>query len=1423
MNHDASSGSPHHRVRLAFLGSLTVLAIAISVGVMGQIRVVRRTAVDARLVNLAGRQRMLSQAIARHAIPTGDLADSTGLGQSIARFVDESRQLNRLIDSISVGHPARADAVGRAFSQTQNERVALVDAAIALAQNLDPANARQYVPQIRQHANLFLTRMEDAVTTIQEFAEAESRASVRASIVIAGGLVLLLVLISGVVVEPVVRVVQRQHAASSKRAAEFERLSLAAKHTLNSVIFTDAERRITWVNEGFVRMTGYSFDEALGRVPGELIQDDATNPETLIALQAALAEGVGFQGEVVHRAKDGRQFYADIDVQPLRDTAGVTAGFLVLQTDITEQVAQRERLSSIFETMGEGLVVIGTNGALVECNPAAERILGLTADQICGRAAVDARWGCVRPDGTPLPSDELPAMVTLHTGEPQHGFVHGVNWPDGSRHWISVNCALSRGPRADTRSVVATFRDISNELDRDRRLDLAVSGAGLGTWNWHVPTGHAAFNARFSSMLGYDPATFANHVREWDRIVHPDDRSFVWGVVNAHVDGVTPEFECEYRLRRADGSWAWVLASGRATERDENGKATRAAGILLDVSRRKTAEFRAEEAQVRYEVAVAGTSDGLWDWTVDTGDIWASPRCWELMGFTDAAERFPITLTMFHECLHPDDRESTLASLNNLVKADKPVDRQVRMRRLDGAYCWFRMRCKAQRDADGRAGRLAGSIQDIDAQKHAEADLQRVTASLEDAQSLARMGSWSLDLGTGLVEWSRQLYVLYERDESLGPPNFEVAINGYVDEDAVRLKALVASTVQTGKPFQTVLRRRDSTTGVHWVRGVAHARFDANGTTVGLFGTVTDVTAEVEREAALSDARAGTEAANNCLLETNQFLEDATARANDMAAQAEIASQSKSEFLANMSHEIRTPLTAILGYTDILRDELSDSQTHARLIGTVDTVRRAGTHLLSVINDILDLSKIEAGKVLIEAVETPLPLLLLDVDNLMRSRAAEKNVTLLTTLATPVPERISGDPTRLRQILTNLVGNAVKFTEHGSIVVRAMVVERAPTPLLRIEVEDTGPGMTEAQANELFRPFVQADASVTRRYGGTGLGLTICRRLASLMNGDVRLDYSVPGRGSRFVLELPLVVVAKSALIADLEVCARSVAMHAESPGPHDAAIIHGRILLAEDGDDNQRLIAFHLRKAGAQVTIAGNGRIALQLIGQAGRDGVPYNLLITDMQMPEMDGYTLARTLRHNHWSMPIIALTAHAMAEDRQKCLAAGCDDYVSKPIEKGHLLRVCARWLDLNRAQDNDAIFDTVWNETPCNNAQANDQAQDGHELDDVLVSDLADDPELAGVVQLFLTHLGDSVERLEAFRNGDDPSGLAALSHQLKGAAGGYGFTPISDAARSVEHVARSATSAAERDASISRLIDRCRAAIRSGTSAAGARR
>ena len=390
---------------------------------------------------------------------------------------------------------------------------------------------------------------------------------------------------------------------------------------------------------------------------------------------------------------------------------------------------------------------------------------------------------------------------------------------------------------------------------------------------------------------------------------------------------------------------------------------------------------------------------------------------------------------------------------------------------------------------------------------------------------------------------------------------------------------------------------------------------------------------------------------------------------------AESANRTKSEFLANMSHEIRTPLTAILGFADLLHDDGDITQAPDHRIQAIDTIKHAGAHLITVINDILDLSKIEAEKLTIEHIEMSLVGVLNEVESLLRPRAIGKGVTLSAELATPVPTYIIGDPTRLRQILMNLVGNAVKFTDRGRVALIAQVDDCDGRPCLVIDVEDTGPGMTTAEANRLFKAFGQADSTVTRRHGGTGLGLTISSRLAELMNGSVTLTRTEPGQGSSFRLALPLRPAPGTAMTARLE------AVEEKTRRRHEHAVpttLHGRILLAEDGPDNQRLISFLLKKAGAEVDVAANGRIALEML-RAAQECVPYDLLLTDMQMPEMDGYTLARTVRAQGIEVPIVALTAHAMKEDREKCLEAGCNDYASKPVERELLLKTCARWME------------------------------------------------------------------------------------------------------------------------------------------------
>ncbi|MEZ6114499.1 MAG: ATP-binding protein [Pirellulaceae bacterium] len=415
-------------------------------------------------------------------------------------------------------------------------------------------------------------------------------------------------------------------------------------------------------------------------------------------------------------------------------------------------------------------------------------------------------------------------------------------------------------------------------------------------------------------------------------------------------------------------------------------------------------------------------------------------------------------------------------------------------------------------------------------------------------------------------------------------------------------------------------------------------------------------------------------------------LKNANVRLQHLTLQAESASRAKSEFLANMSHEIRTPMTAILGFTDLLREDGDAAYGADERKAAIATIQRNGQYLLDLINDILDLSKVEAGKLQVERIVCSPTKLLSDVLDLMSVRAQAKGLTLSVEFDSQLPAQIETDPTRLRQILINLIGNAIKFTEAGAVRIVASMESRddesgdRSMPLLRIAVIDQGIGMTAAEVGRLFQPFSQADSSTTRKFGGTGLGLTISKRFAEMLGGDIQVR-STPGRGSTFAVTIAARGLHDANALRDGQNTGNGgnsvvVGSDAASP-PEPAESLDCRILLAEDGPDNQRLISFVLRKAGAEVTLADNGQIALEMALAAVADNRPFDVILMDMQMPVMDGYQATGRLRDADYRGPIIALTAHAMRSDRQRCLQAGCDDYTTKPIDRRLLVNLVATW--------------------------------------------------------------------------------------------------------------------------------------------------
>lgn len=471
---------------------------------------------------------------------------------------------------------------------------------------------------------------------------------------------------------------------------------------------------------------------------------------------------------------------------------------------------------------------------------------------------------------------------------------------------------------------------------------------------------------------------------------------------------------------------------------------------------------------------------------------------------------------------------------------------------------------------------------------------------------------------------------------------------------------------------------------------------------------------------------------------------DERTRALDQArADAEAANEAKSRFLANMSHEIRTPLTSIIGFAEMLHDEsLPDAERRA----AVATIFSTGRHLLEIINDILDLSKLNSSRLQLEIVRASLFEVVGRVTSVIEMHARQKGLAFSVDYRFPLPREIGTDPTRLAQILLNLCSNAVKFTERGSVRIEVSCDPRNNN--LAFSVIDTGVGLSQDQQKRLFKPFTQADASTTRKYGGTGLGLHISKQLAERLGGSIMVE-SAPGTGSRFTVIIDSGAIDPGDLVDSVPARSEPAAILPDGAAPKSG--MRGRMLLAEDDPNIRRLIALYLRDTGIEIVEVDNGRDAVEqaLAGD-------FDLLMTDLQMPEMGGLEAVEWLRMTGFARPVIALSASALEGERERCVAAGCNDFLTKPLDRMQFLASLGHYLG----------------------ADARIRPQ-SHEIS------LEDDPVYLQARAEFLESLRQALPDWDANAANIGHEQIRAMAHRLKGAAGGFGWQPLGELAGRLE--------------------------------------
>jgi polar amino acid transport system substrate-binding protein len=926
------------------------------------------------------------------------------------------------------------------------------------------------------------------------------------------------------------------------------------------------------------------------------------------------------------------------------------------------------------------------------------------------------------------------------------------------------------------------FSEISSELfdtasaleDSEKRLRLAAEGAGIGLWDWDIESDHLSLNASWYRLLGIDQSRQKPHWSFWQNRTHPDDVDEVSRALRKHIAGETKEFQVEHRLKNADGEWNWFLALGRMSSHGDNGSSKRLAGILLDINPRKAAEEKARLIARRFESITESAIDGILSMDSKGRIIGWNAAISDLLDYSEQE-----VIGQFAGLVVPEDlQDPTAEGIHRIFRGDleKFMERVTEGQLLSkhGKVIPIEFSLAAWQTTDDNC--YTAITRDITARKEAELQNERLRHGL----AATGIGTWAVDIEAGTADWddcSLAIYGLTREEFSADLGAWEKALHPEDrDETLKRLAELNSKGATTYDVEYRIVRPSGEVRNIH-----AEGTFERDNHENLIYhsGIHRDVTERKEAQEVIRKAR---EAA----------LE---------------AAEAKATFLASMSHEIRTPMNAVIGMADLLLEsKMGDEQ-----IKMVKTICDSGDALLTIINDILDYSKIDAGKLHIESIPLSINEVVDHVASMLHQNAVKGNVRLITYVDPEIPAQVNGDPVRIGQILLNLTSNAIKFTEHGTVWVRADLDEPSDdeTSRIRFSVVDEGIGLSKKAQSGLFLPFHQAEKSTARKFGGTGLGLTICKRLSEMMEGEIGVE-SQKGQGSTFWVVLPfsevpepppdenkidlsnerLLFVSSDEVLrlagqkylaaagADVstsdalaqvksllkkaaqektpisaivfadeadEVEAREMSDHLaagqggskpngifarplgkgavedDSGSRHtfmDASpmsreslvkavasavgLVGGQakvadkdrseqpqyaglpILLAEDNLTNQMVIKRQLGFLGYSCEIAGDGREALE--AWRSRD---FALILSDCNMPKMGGKEMTVVIRKEEAKtgdrMPIIAISASVSPEEMRRCLEAGMDSHLPKPVTLEMLKEKLSEWMPAAEGSD------------------------------------------------------------------------------------------------------------------------------------------
>jgi two-component system, sensor histidine kinase and response regulator len=1238
--------------------------------------------------------------------------------------------------------------------------------------------------------------------------------------------------------------------AANRALAARERETRAIIETArDAFIATDAAFRIVDWNPAAQRLFGWSADEAIGRPACDTLLPDLT-PDCALAhhVGAGAPELPGLPVETAARHRDGRTLQVEVSVARVDTPHGTR--FNALVRDVAERRTaqlEREQLARVVESTPDAVITLDLDGIVTSWNAGAERLYGYPTQEMVGTVRVAPE--AAEPG---LPGGE-PLMARLLAGEHVTARALPARHRDGTRIFVDLSAAPLRDRDGQVVGVTSIARDVTGQ--HRLKLELEESEARFRETFDEAPIGIALVgpngrwlevNRVLCQILGYTEAELLE--RSFQDITHPDDLDADLENLRRVLAGEVPTYQLEKRYFHKDGHAIWVKLSV-ALVRDDRGTPLHFVSHIEDITRAKAAESALREGRRLLDESQAVAGVGSWTWNLENGEPAWSVQQYLLHGVSPLSDAPP--LEDFLALVHPEDRDRVRDTIFDIVSQRRPFVDEYRVALPGGRTRTLSVRGDylAADPTLGLPPRIAGTAQDVTADR---------AARIAHEETQHRQSVLLSSLPDTMI-------VLYDPDLRCrfvqGALMQELGVQPDAFEGKLLSELIPTARFEILEPAVTRALEGESASleytagdGRTYSVDVAPYRSDDRSIT-GVFSVWRDIS-------------------------IRRRMDDELRASREKALEA---SRLKSEFVANMSHEIRTPLNGVVSMAELLLGTRLDAEQseYAQVAMT------SAEALMRVINDILDFSKIEAGKLDIVSEDFSVRAALDEVVEIAGIKAADRGLALDVVVDDDIAPLVTGDGNRVRQVLTNLVSNAVKFTSEGKVAVTVTLVDAAggSEPLLRFEVADTGIGIDTERLAVLFEPFSQADATTTRRYGGTGLGLCISKQLVELMGGTIGCE-SESGVGSRFWFTLPYVpgggresdlmvsdLTGTRMLIVDggaasrqtLESLAswgispdsagngpealRLLRRAAESGRPFAAALISAslpgldglelarrikdvpalrstrlllvvaspaelagadvsvvdgcvadpirpsrlynqlltalhkgragqpvlraaatarvggsesglRVLLAEDNEVNQFAAIRLLRTFGLTVDVAANGREAITLTGRT-----DYAAVFMDCQMPDVDGYTATRVIRRREGQTgrhtPIIALTAHALEGDREKCLAAGMDDYLAKPLRRQAIRDVLDRLTELGPSDDHGCPADV---------------------FDPAPLQEIADPETELALATMFLDQSAERLPAIRAAIDAEDAELLHGLAHGLKGSAATVGATRMSEIAR-----------------------------------------